>query len=153
MALLRQLSSRRLLPVLASSFSTGTLNRQLKKSKDGCLQDPFLQPIESPELLNDFPDYTIIGQLKERRLHSGQQDCFAIVQLGAHQFKVTPGDKIFTEKIALLPVNSEIHLHKVLVWASRDETIVGRPFITGSYVEAIVEVRPHRDLSYNHAGQ
>ena len=148
MALLRQLSSRRLFPVLASSLSTGTLNYELEKSKHGCLRDPFLQPIEPPKLLDAFPDYTITRKIKGERLSVTQQDCFAIVQLGPHQFKVTPDDKIFTDKIPLLPVNSEIHLHKVLVWASKDETIVGRPFITGSYVEAVVEVRPHSDLSY-----
>ena len=134
----------------AAALSTGTLDAYLKKSKQGCLKDPFLQPIERPAVLQEFPDYTVVDK-GEGNCEAAQQDCFAVIQLGAHQFKVTPEDKIFTEKIRGLEVNAHVHLGKVLVWASKDDTVVGRPFIQGAYVHGLVEVTPQSPSPLHHS--
>lgn len=113
---------------------------------DKPLKDRFLQQIESSPLLKELPDFEVVGQGKGTALPAEAQDRFAVIQFGAHQFKVTPEDKIYIEKVRHLDVNSEIHLKRVLVWASRDETIVGRPYIKGAFVHALVEVHKIQQL-------
>lgn len=126
----------KLTPLLTLCLSTSTNSL----SKAAPLKDAFLQPIEPPSLLKEFPDYEVVAKGDGNKQAVAQQDRFAVIQFGAHQFKVTPEDKIYLEKVRHLDVNSEIHLKKVLVWASRDDTVVGRPYVNGAFVHALVEV-------------
>lgn len=64
---------------------------------------------------------------------------FAVVQVGSHQFKVSPGDVIYTEKLLFADLNDTVHLDRVLLLGSRHETVIGRPSIPGAHVVALVE--------------
>ncbi|ETV76668.1 ribosomal protein L21 [Aphanomyces astaci] len=66
-------------------------------------------------------------------------DVFAVVKLGGTQFKVTQGDIVIAEKIIDAKVGSILDLNEVLLIGSPNETIIGRPFITGAVVQARVE--------------
>ncbi|CAI5975342.1 unnamed protein product [Closterium sp. NIES-64] len=66
-------------------------------------------------------------------------DAFAVVQVGSHQFKVTPGDAIYVEKLNFAHVNDVIHLEKVLLIGSPSESLIGRPTLPGAFVSALVE--------------
>jgi len=62
---------------------------------------------------------------------------FAVVQVGSHQFKVSPGDVIYTEKLLFADLNDTVHLDKVLLLGSRHETVIGRPSIPGAHAVAL----------------
>ncbi|KAF0698735.1 Aste57867_10640 [Aphanomyces stellatus] len=66
-------------------------------------------------------------------------DVFAVVKLGATQFKVTQGDVVIAEKIVGAKVGSILDLDQVLLIGSPNQTIVGRPLIDGAVVQARVE--------------
>ncbi|RHY25514.1 hypothetical protein DYB32_008270 [Aphanomyces invadans] len=66
-------------------------------------------------------------------------DVFAVVKLGATQFKVTQGDVVIAEKIIDAKVGSILDLNEVLLIGSPNQTIIGRPFIDGAVVQARVE--------------
>lgn len=64
---------------------------------------------------------------------------FAVVQIGSHQFKVSPNDLIYTEKLKFADINDKLMLHKVLLLGSKSQTIVGRPHVPKAAVFAVVE--------------
>lgn len=64
---------------------------------------------------------------------------FAVVQVGSHQFKVSPNDLIYTEKLKYCDINDKLMLNKVLLLGSKDQTIVGRPTVPDAAVFAVVE--------------
>ncbi|KAJ3685226.1 hypothetical protein LUZ61_014390 [Rhynchospora tenuis] len=64
---------------------------------------------------------------------------FAVVQIGSHQFKVSNGDSIFTEKLKYCDVNDKLILKKVLMLGTKNETIIGRPVLVDASVHAVVE--------------
>ena len=64
---------------------------------------------------------------------------FAVVALGAHQFKVSPGDQIWTEKLPGALPRDVVRLPEVLMLGTRAETLVGRPVVAGAEVLAEVE--------------
>ncbi|WOK99289.1 50S ribosomal protein L21, mitochondrial [Canna indica] len=64
---------------------------------------------------------------------------FAVVQIGSHQFKVSNGDSIFTERLKYCEVNDKLVLNKVLMLGSRTETVIGRPVVPDAAVHAVVE--------------
>ena len=64
---------------------------------------------------------------------------FAVVSLGAHQFKVSPGDQITTEKLPGALPRDVVRLPEVLLVGTRSETLVGRPAVAGAEVLAEVE--------------
>lgn len=64
---------------------------------------------------------------------------FAVVQIGSHQFKVSNGDSIFTERLKFCDVNDKLILNRVLMLGSQAETIIGRPTLTDATVHAVVE--------------
>ncbi|KAF6259378.1 ribosomal protein L21-like protein [Scenedesmus sp. NREL 46B-D3] len=68
-----------------------------------------------------------------------RQAAFAVVESGGAQFKVTPDDVIYHNKIPGVTVNDVIELGKVLLVGSAQETAIGRPFIPGASVIAAVE--------------
>ncbi|WIA17389.1 hypothetical protein OEZ85_014247 [Tetradesmus obliquus] len=68
-----------------------------------------------------------------------RQAAFAVVESGGSQFKVTPDDIIYHNKIPGVTVNDVIEFGKVLLIGTAQETAIGRPFIPGATVIAAVE--------------
>ncbi|XP_072993019.1 large ribosomal subunit protein bL21m-like [Typha latifolia] len=64
---------------------------------------------------------------------------FAVVQIGSHQFKVSNGDSIFTERLKFCQVNDKLILNRVLMLGSKTQTIIGRPILPDAAVHAVVE--------------
>ncbi|KAJ0883982.1 putative ribosomal protein L21 [Helianthus annuus] len=72
--------------------------------------------------------YKVIGQLQRSdRVFKAYESVFALIQIGAHQFKVSNGDCIYTEKLKFCEVNDKINLNKVLMLGSKTQTMIGRP--------------------------
>lgn len=84
--------------------------------------------------------YKVIGPLTpSENPFKPYEPLFAVVQIGSHQFKVSNGDSIFTERLKYCQVNDKLILSKVLMLGSRSETIIGRPILPDAAVHAIVE--------------
>ncbi|KAG2244990.1 hypothetical protein Bca52824_093176 [Brassica carinata] len=84
--------------------------------------------------------YKVMGPLKpEERLFKPYEPVFAVVQIGSHQFKVSNGDSIFTEKLKFCDINDKLTLTKVLLLGSASQTIIGRPILPDAIVHAVVE--------------
>ncbi|MFS7978896.1 putative ribosomal protein L21 [Helianthus anomalus] len=84
--------------------------------------------------------YKVIGQLQRSdRVFKAYEPVFAVIQIGAHQFKVSNGDCIHTEKLKLCEVNDKIILNKVLMLGSKTQTMIGRPVLPEAAVHAVVE--------------
>eukprot|EP00249_Psilotum_nudum_P001795 c14474_g1_i1 orf=242-1045(+) len=84
--------------------------------------------------------YKIIGRVKPDDFGKIKPPkSFAVVQVGSHQFKVSPGDCIYTEKLTHANVNDKLRLENVLLLGSKSKTIVGRPTVPKAYVHAAVE--------------
>lgn len=67
---------------------------------------------------------------------------YAIFELGSKQYKVSPGDVIWVERLKNADVGTQIALSRVQLAGSQIETIVGRPYIENASVTAVVEVSP-----------
>eukprot|EP00271_Cylindrocystis_brebissonii_P001571 TRINITY_DN11840_c0_g1_i1.p1 TRINITY_DN11840_c0_g1~~TRINITY_DN11840_c0_g1_i1.p1 ORF type:complete len:288 (+),score=47.80 TRINITY_DN11840_c0_g1_i1:693-1556(+) len=83
--------------------------------------------------------YGVVGRLEAPLAKVHPKSVFAVVQVGSHQFKVTPGDAIYVEKLLFAEVNDKLALDKVLMLGSRWQTIIGRPILPGAHVVAVVE--------------
>uniref|UniRef100_A0A1J3J2B5 Large ribosomal subunit protein bL21m n=1 Tax=Noccaea caerulescens TaxID=107243 RepID=A0A1J3J2B5_NOCCA len=84
--------------------------------------------------------YKVMGSLKpSERLFKPYEPVFAVVQIGSHQFKVSNGDSIFTEKLKFCDINDKLILTKVLLLGSASQTIIGRPILPDATVHAVVE--------------
>ncbi|KAG0456533.1 hypothetical protein HPP92_024321 [Vanilla planifolia] len=84
--------------------------------------------------------YKVVGPLtSSENPFKPYEPVFAVVQVGSHQFKVSNGDSIFTERLKYCEVNDKLILNKVLLLGSRTETIIGRPILPDAAVHAIVE--------------
>ncbi|KAI3774668.1 hypothetical protein L1987_49227 [Smallanthus sonchifolius] len=84
--------------------------------------------------------YKVIGQLQRSdRVFKLYEPVFAVIQIGAHQFKVSNGDCIYTEKLKFCEVNAKLILNKVLMLGSKTQTMIGRPVLPGAAVHAVVE--------------
>ncbi|WCJ27037.1 Ribosomal protein L21 [Euphorbia peplus] len=84
--------------------------------------------------------YKVIGHLQENeRVIKNYEPVFAVVQIGSHQFKVSNGDCIFTERLKFCDVNDKVVLNKVLLLGSCSQTIIGRPTLPDAAVHALVE--------------
>eukprot|EP00850_Spirogloea_muscicola_P020548 SM000219S06693 [mRNA] locus=s219:144912:146289:+ [translate_table: standard] len=59
--------------------------------------------------------------------------------VGSHQFKVTPGDVIYAEKLKFAGVNERVALERVLLLGTRSETVIGRPTVPHASVTAVIE--------------
>lgn len=64
---------------------------------------------------------------------------FAVVEIGPTQFKVTPDDLVYSEKLKNLDVGDKLSLNRVLLLGNTATTIIGRPVVPGASVTAIVE--------------
>ncbi|KAJ9563000.1 hypothetical protein OSB04_008160 [Centaurea solstitialis] len=84
--------------------------------------------------------YKVIGQLQRSdRVFNPYEPVFAVIQIGSHQFKVSNGDCIYTEKLKFCEVNDKIILNKVLMLGSKTQTMIGRPVLPEAAVHAVVE--------------
>ncbi|XP_020227785.1 50S ribosomal protein L21, mitochondrial [Cajanus cajan] len=84
--------------------------------------------------------YRVVGPLqKDDDVFKPYEPVFAVVQIGSHQFKVSNGDSIFTERLKFCEVNDKLILNKVLLLGSASQTIVGRPIVPDASVHAVVE--------------
>lgn len=64
---------------------------------------------------------------------------FAVVAVGASQYKVTPGDVLIVDKVKDAVVGQTYSFDDVLLVGSQGRTVVGRPVIAGATVTADVE--------------
>ncbi|MBA0810977.1 hypothetical protein Gohar_002917 [Gossypium harknessii] len=84
--------------------------------------------------------YKVVGPLQRSdRVFKDYEPVFAVVQIGSHQFKVSNGDSIFTERLKFCEVNDKLILNKVLLLGSPTQTIIGRPILPDAAVHAVVE--------------
>ncbi|XP_022720472.1 50S ribosomal protein L21, mitochondrial-like [Durio zibethinus] len=84
--------------------------------------------------------YKVMGPLQPSdRVFKEYEPVFAVVQIGSHQFKVSNGDCIFTERLKFCEVNNKLILNKVLLLGSPTQTIIGRPILPYAAVHAVVE--------------
>ncbi|GMI91538.1 NUCLEAR FUSION DEFECTIVE 1 [Hibiscus trionum] len=84
--------------------------------------------------------YKVVGPLQRSdRVFKDYEPVFAVVQIGSHQFKVSNGDSIFTERLKFCEVNDKLILNKVLLLGSPAQSIVGRPILPDAAVHAVVE--------------
>lgn len=87
----------------------------------------------------DLPEqYERLGTV-EGKYQVKPQAVFAVVEVGGTQYKVTPDDLIYTERLAGVDVNDKVALNHVLLLGSRQQTVVGRPYVVGARVTAVVE--------------
>jgi large subunit ribosomal protein L21 len=63
---------------------------------------------------------------------------YAVVQTGGKQYRVSKGDTIKVEKLAV-DAGDSIELDKVLLLADGDDVKIGAPYIDGSKVTATVK--------------
>ncbi|KAL2554563.1 50S ribosomal protein L21 [Forsythia ovata] len=84
--------------------------------------------------------YKVISPLQRSdRVFKPYEPAFAVVQIGSHQFKVSNGDCIYTERLKYCDVNDKLILNKVLMLGSKTQTIIGRPILPDAAVHAVVE--------------
>ncbi|KAJ9690466.1 hypothetical protein PVL29_012888 [Vitis rotundifolia] len=84
--------------------------------------------------------YKVVGPLHPSdRVFKPYEPVFAVVQIGSHQFKVSNGDCIYTERLKFCEVNDKLILNRVLLIGSSSQTIVGRPTLPDVAVHAVVE--------------
>ncbi|GAB4826959.1 hypothetical protein Ancab_033839 [Ancistrocladus abbreviatus] len=84
--------------------------------------------------------YKVVGPLQHSdRVFKPYEPVFAVVQIGSHQFKVSNGDCIYTERLKHCEVNDKLILNKVLLLGANNQTIVGRSIVPDAAVHAVVE--------------
>lgn len=64
---------------------------------------------------------------------------YAIFELGGRQYKVSPGDYIYAERLKGVDIGAQLALSKIQAAGSATETLVGRPYISGASVTAVIE--------------
>lgn len=67
---------------------------------------------------------------------------YAIVEVGALQYKVSPGDLIYAERLRHVDVGTELSFSSVQAAGTRSQTLIGRPYVDGASVTAVIEVSP-----------
>ncbi|PIA59070.1 hypothetical protein AQUCO_00400138v1 [Aquilegia coerulea] len=93
--------------------------------------------------------YKVIGPLDpNEQPFKDREPYFAVVQIGSHQFKVSNGDYIYTEKLKFCEVNDKLVLNKVLMVGSQSQTVIGRPILPDAAVHAVVEEHVSGDLFF-----
>jgi len=76
---------------------------------------------------------------------------YAVIKTGGKQYKVSQGDVIDVEKIAI-PESKVIVFNEVLLCADTKECAVGQPFIKGATVTAdlVDEIRGEKITTYKY---
>lgn len=67
------------------------------------------------------------------------QPAFAIFELGPYQYRVSPNDMVYNMKLKGVDVNDVVSLDRVLLAGTAAQTMIGRPFLPGASVVAVVE--------------
>ncbi|XP_062013153.1 large ribosomal subunit protein bL21m [Rosa rugosa] len=85
--------------------------------------------------------YKVVGPLEKTDdgVFKPYEPVFAVIQIGSHQFKVSNGDSIFTERLKFCEVNDKLILNKVLLVGTSSQTMIGRPIVPDAAVHAVVE--------------
>lgn len=65
---------------------------------------------------------------------------FAVIKVGGLQYKVSPGDLCYVERLKHLDVGAELKISSVQAAGTREQTFIGRPYVDGASVNAIIEV-------------
>ncbi len=87
----------------------------------------------------ELPAFSAAGRI-EGSFSVTRQPVFAVVELGPTQYKVSPDDLVYTEKLRGVDVNDKISLNRVLLLGTQSQTVIGRPFVPEASVLACVEV-------------
>ena len=97
--------------------------------------------LESPQQQATIPadQYSYSGRLTEQ-YHVNRKPVFAVVELGPTQFKVTPDDLVYSEKLTGMDIGDQVSLNRVLLLGNTATTVIGRPHVPGATVTAVVEV-------------
>lgn len=74
-----------------------------------------------------------------RGIEVAAREVFGVVQVRSHQFKVSPDDLIYVDKISGVEVNDVVSLPRVLMLGNKTRTVIGRPTVPGAEVVALVE--------------
>ncbi|MFH1202615.1 MAG: 50S ribosomal protein L21 [Candidatus Omnitrophota bacterium] len=76
---------------------------------------------------------------------------YAIVKVGAKQYRVKPGDIIYAEKLEAKSGKS-INLTEVMLVSDSQELAVGSPFVKGAHVVAqfLGDVKARKTISYKY---
>ncbi len=86
------------------------------------------------------------------RLHLSvrRKTIYAVVETGGKQYRVSPGQVIEVERLAVEP-GSQVELDKVLLVASDEKVYVGHPHVEGARVlaEAVEEVRGDKVIVFH----
>ncbi|PRP73548.1 hypothetical protein PROFUN_02557 [Planoprotostelium fungivorum] len=114
---------------------------------------PIPQTIISPLCIRSFSQTTILSEPEAAQTVEETQtvvpvsppppnavlDSFAVVHIGGHQYKVTHGDTVVTNRVLGPDIGTNIRLEKVLLIGTKDTTVIGTPVVENAYVEATVE--------------
>lgn len=95
---------------------------------------PLLQQAAVPEHQYSFVARTTSAYSVQRK------PVFAVVELGPTQFKVTPDDIVYSERLKSVDVGDKVSLNRVLLLGNRETTVIGRPLVPNATVTAIIEV-------------
>lgn len=97
--------------------------------------------LESPQQQESIPadQYSYSGRLTEQ-YHVHRKPVFAVVELGPTQFKVTPDDLVYSEKLTGVDIGDQVSLNRVLLLGNTATTVIGRPHVPGATVTAVIEV-------------
>uniref|UniRef100_A0A7S0USA9 Large ribosomal subunit protein bL21m n=1 Tax=Polytomella parva TaxID=51329 RepID=A0A7S0USA9_9CHLO len=93
---------------------------------------PAIPEIPKPE------EYKTIGTI-EGPYSLNLERVFGVVELSGTQYKVTVDDVIFSPFMHGVEVNDVIMLERVMLLGSRNNTIIGRPYVPGACILAAVE--------------
>jgi len=64
---------------------------------------------------------------------------YAVIEAGPTQYRVCQGDVIVTEHLHGVDINDVVSFNRVLMMGSQSKSVIGRPFVPGAHVLAIVE--------------
>jgi len=99
-------------------------------------------PPEVDELNLDLPEeYTVTGTITEKykRPEAAEIDAFAVIELAGKQYKVVADDLLFVDRRSDLEINDIVECNRVLLLGTREETVIGRPYIDTASVTCCVE--------------
>ena len=126
-------------PFAASAHQSQT--PQAGASSNSVLEDAGPHLIESPQQQDTIPSdqYSYSGRLTEQ-YDVKRKPVFAVVELGPTQFKVTPDDLVYSEKLKGVDIGDQVSLNRVLLLGNTATTVIGRPHVPGATVTAVIEV-------------
>lgn len=131
-----QSSSARTLSASAAQplHSAISVDQQASRPAELDTAFPLLQQSAIPE-----DQYTFVARITTS-YSVRRKPVFAVVELGPTQFKVTPDDLVYSERLKGVDVGDKVSLNRVLLLGNRDTTVIGRPLVPDASVIAIVEV-------------